>query len=1090
MADLKKLLTEYPDQAKTFVDQYGRKVDENGNPIESSSIDPEIPFLSTALSAPMLGSYTEASDKLDRMRSVMDRYNRMKESSMASKSFMDLVKENPELKLKAEQAAAKNPEFKKLLESSNRKLFNPAFTERYVSAVESMSDSPLMKRLKEAKAFLGKGVESASEMISPVTSRISKVVEPVASVAGKAADVVNKIPYAGGLAKWTARGAAPGLEAYLAKKDYNKGKYVSAAGHGLSAAGSGLLMVPHPYAKMAGAGLLGIGTGIGLSTDDEPESATSFTDSDIEKAKQVSKSESQYGRILNALEDEYENEGAKPSPSPASDFADEKMPELPEEKAPSPVPSPMPSPTPSPTPAPSIQLSGARKPSSISDKLMDVIGMPSAYAEDTAPIAASSPQPTAEPAPGPTPPAAKKKVKDRAYYKNYATAMATKTGVNPALFLSIFPVESGWNMDTTLENPEPGELGAGNAVGPAQIMPGTAADFVNRAANQKYESPEVQAHVQGLVNNLKSKINFTPYQNAWNEIQELKRKKIKPSAEQEKRLADLTNHLKARLKELKPEEHLALSAGILKLKSLDFNLDALNPDKKTNSYIPGTRSEETHGQRLRRSYTGIPKNPEELKKSYDYLDKTEQYYRQERDLQNEFNREEEKEVIGPDGKPKKIRVRVHSDIALPYGSGLEALVGQSEEDNQVAKASTTKDNIPEGKPSSEERKPVTLDEVDSTPLTSGEKNIIEEDGYPSDIKEILMQSREEDKDRRLRDLMVLRNYLQSGTMAQIGKGLQLMASGVVGAGPKKPFITVPKLEGMETWDTIAKEGEKGVAASELMNKFAQRSPSSLPSRRMQNMYISMLKRRGKPLDAKGIEVIKAMSAEELEKQMELEKTLLKDDSSIFGKTLDRQFKVQKQAQARSSKVLDPIIQKVTGSKTLEDTIAKVESGELTDSKVIARQLSNDLAALLLPVGVKLGVTAQEEAQINTARTKFENFKNFFDSSEIRGVIPKAYLDQMKVELKIFKDRYLDLFKRSAEGLKKEFHGLPEEYHDISDNVIDARTQAILGDAASPPQTQQVSKPFGLTEEQRKRYEELKAKQEGRYEEWKAKQEGR
>jgi hypothetical protein len=256
------------------------------------------------------------------------------------------------------------------------------------------------------------------------------------------------------------------------------------------------------------------------------------------------------------------------------------------------------------------------------------------------------------------------------------------------------------------------------------------------------------------------------------------------------------------------------------------------------------------------------------------------------------------------------------------------------------------------------------------------------------------------------------------------------------------------------------------------------------------MYISMLKRRGKPLDAKGIEVIKAMSAEELEKQMELEKTLLKDDSSIFGKTLDRQFKVQKQAQSRSSKVLDPIIQKLTGSKTLEDTIEKVESGELTDSKVIARQLSNDLAALLLPVGVKLGVTAQEEAQINTALTKFKNLQNFFDSDEIVGVIPKAYLDQMKVELQIFKARYLDLFKRSAEGLKKEFHGLPEEYHDISDNVIDARTQAILGDAASSPQTRQVSKPFGLTEEQTKRYEELKAKQEGRYEEWKAKQEGR
>jgi hypothetical protein len=1094
MADLKKLLTEYPDQAKTFVDEYGRKVDENGNPIESSSIDPEMPFLSTALSAPMLGSYTEASDKLDRMRSVMDRYNRIKESSMASKSFLDMISENPKLKEKVELAASKNPGFAKILKNNPPRLSDPAHTKEFLSAVERMSDTPLMKRLKEAKTFLGKGVESASEMISPFTSGISKVVEPVASVAGKAADVVGKIPYVGGATKLATRGAAPLLETGLAASDFSKGKYVSAAGHGLSALGAGAMMIPHPYAKMAGAGLLGIGTGIGLSADDEPESQTQVED-DADKAKQLRKANDESNIILNDLKNQYEDDAeVAPSPVPASEFADEKMPELPVEEVPSPIPSPtpsptpspMPSPTPSPTPAPSIQLSGARKPSSISDKLMDVIGMPSAYAEDTAPIAASTaPSPEPSPVPSPTPsPAAKKKPKDKAYYKNYAVAMANKSGVYPPLFLSIIPVEGGWNMDTKLENPERGKTpGSGNAIGPTQIMPGTIADFANRAAKQKYETPEIQAHVQGLVDKLNSKINFGPYQNALNEIRELKRKKIEPTKEQLARLESLADNVKARMKEFKPEDHLAFSAAIIKLKSLDNGLDAMNPEKLTGSIKPGTRRFETHGERNRRSYTGLPTNEKDLKKSYQYLDDTEPYYQKEKELYERYNKIEPE--LNEKGQPTGRKLRVRSDIAVPYGSGLEVDSEESPENKQEALAEKSK-------APAVSKAPVTMQDIDSTPLTPEEQGSLDKDGYPSDIIDILKQSKEEDKDRRLRDLMVLRNYLQSGTTAQIGKGLQLMASGIVGAGPNKPFVTVPKLEGMETWDTLAKEGEKGVAASELMSKFAERSPSSLKSKRMQNTFISAMKRwyPEKELSKQDIDVIKSMSADEVEKQMEMEKGFAKQESSLFGKTLDRKFKVQKQAQSRTKSALDPIIQRLQGAKTLDTTIKEVYDGDIVDASNIARQISTDLGALLLPPGVKLGVTQQEEAQIKTFETMINKWRNYFNSDEIVGVLPSAYMPQLVKELKLFKDRYKDLLQRTGNGLKKEFYGLPEEYHEISDQAIQARVDPEVTQSYFVDSILQPSKPVKMTEEQIKRYEELMAKKEGRYEEWKAKQEGR
>ena len=83
------------------------------------------------------------------------------------------------------------------------------------------------------------------------------------------------------------------------------------------------------------------------------------------------------------------------------------------------------------------------------------------------------------------------------------------------------------------------------------------------------------------------------------------------------------------------------------------------------------------------------------------------------------------------------------------------------------------------------------------------------------------------------------------------------------------------------------------------------------------------------------------------------------------------------------------------------------------------------------------------------------------------------------ELKLFKDRYKDLLQKTGNGLKKEFYGLPEEYHEISDQAIQARVDPEVTQSYFVDSILQPSKPVKMTEEQIKRYEELKAKSEGR-----------
>jgi len=1141
MADLKKLLQQYPNEVETFIDQFGNKVDKYGNPIsENSDFELDSPEIGAGLAA---SSAIPSYKKADKTLSAIDRLKEMQASkaareaveSRAGKSFIDVLQDSPELSKRAEQAALKNPRFGQMLKSGAGAISNPKHTQKFIEALDRMvpeeeffrMTNPYLAKLKDIKTMLTKGTETAAEAISPYTSGAAKFASkmPGAKMAGKLATKAGK--YAG------PAGAAYGL--YEAKQDLDKGRYMNVAGHGLTTLGGLGMALPHPLAKLTGAGLAGLGTGVLLSSEEEPEMPQQSAD---KQTRQLLKEKDQEADvILQNLKNEYESD--EPQYSVAPSFEYEKIPEISAE------PSPTPSPTPAPTPSPKEESISGR----IKDKLMDVMGMPSAYAEEmtpaTAPIPAldqekdkiqtlplkpgtepkiqnlplksgeapteitplaktppappmasptpvrthyapllpgmtadipastkpsvaapvmqPSPELSPEPSPEITPEdqvaATPKKKKDKTYYKNYGMAISSKTGLHPAFLPALIQVESSGRMDPTLENPQAGKkVGEGNAVGPVQIMPGTVADFVNRAAKQHYETPGVQNQINKVIDNLTSKINFEPYQRVFNEVRQLERKGIKPSQEQIQTLASLTNDLQQNIKKLSPEEHIEIAAGILKSKATEYGLDAMNPDKPTKSLIPGTRAYETHGQRLIRSYIGIGKNPKALEESYNYLAAVTPHFERERKIYDEFSKIEDE--LDEKGQPTGRKIRVHSDMALPYGQGL---LGDSPEAEEAAKNAEAPP--PFGPP-------ITLEDLDNSPDEQTKE-------YPNNILEILKSSKEEDKQRKIRDLMVLQNYLQGGSIAQMGKGLQLAASGLVGSGPKKPYVTVPELKGIETWDTLGKEGEKGIAAAELMSKFGDKSPSSLASKRMQNYYVSAMRRLhpDKPLSKQDIDIIKSMSKEDLEKELEREKEFAKYETSLFGKNLDRKFKVQKQAQSRSKAVLDPIIQRLQGAKTLDEVVAKVESGELVDSRQISRQITTDLAALLLPPGVRLGVTGQDKAEIDTMNSRIKRLQNFFDSDEIRGTIPKPeYLNQIKQEIDLFRKRYQQLLKDSAEGLKKEFYGLPQDYHNVSDTVVDSRVQQYLDEQyeTKPP----TSSPVGRIVEAAKedgggKYEKIK-----------------
>jgi len=117
------------------------------------------------------------------------------------------------------------------------------------------------------------------------------------------------------------------------------------------------------------------------------------------------------------------------------------------------------------------------------------------------------------------------------------------------------------------------------------------------------------------------------------------------------------------------------------------------------------------------------------------------------------------------------------------------------------------------------------------------------------------------------DLFALKSALMGESEANVAKGMALMASGIIGAGPKKSFVTVPKLEGIENFDALGKQGKTQLEANEVMYKLLSRSPASEKSRRLQDYYIDTRQKRGKSVNEK---TIRGLSADELSELIKLE----------------------------------------------------------------------------------------------------------------------------------------------------------------------------------------------------------------------------
>ena len=129
------------------------------------------------------------------------------------------------------------------------------------------------------------------------------------------------------------------------------------------------------------------------------------------------------------------------------------------------------------------------------------------------------------------------------------------------------------------------------------------------------------------------------------------------------------------------------------------------------------------------------------------------------------------------------------------------------------------------------------------------------------------------KNLREKELAALKQFEQGGIDANLGKAAQLIASGIIGssAGKKGGYMTLPELQGKETWDSLGKQGERKIASLEYMKKLEEGSPTSIPSRQAQDYYIDFLKSvRGQALDKNTIKTIRGLPADRLEDMMKYE----------------------------------------------------------------------------------------------------------------------------------------------------------------------------------------------------------------------------
>ena len=172
---------------------------------------------------------------------------------------------------------------------------------------------------------------------------------------------------------------------------------------------------------------------------------------------------------------------------------------------------------------------------------------------------------------------------------------------------------------------------------------------------------------------------------------------------------------------------------------------------------------------------------------------------------------------------------------------------------------------------------------------------------------------DESANEKMMNLMTMQNLLRSQSMTPFLKGMQLAASGIVGAGPKKPFITVPKLEGAETFADLERAPASMLLMQKQMKEDKFEDPTSNVSKAYRKYASETLKRLDDKFDASKLEGLSANSIKTLlpmglkEESLFLKK--LKDEASKgeVSKRMDDAF---------TNRQLKPLADELSGKSGL------------------------------------------------------------------------------------------------------------------------------------------------------------------------------
>jgi hypothetical protein len=600
-----------------------------------------------------------------------------------------------------------------------------------------------------------------------------------------------------------------------------------------------------------------------------------------------------------------------------------------------------------------------RKPSGLGDKLMDIVGLPSAYAAD-------------KPRKGEVPMFGQKTKKSKVpkhLMQNMVYSEAVKNKIPPALLLGLIEHESA-GFD--LSNPNVTLNKKSTARGLGQI---TAPTF-----------EEVKKHFPEF-----RKMKHTDLSNLSNA----------PS---------LRNQIKASVAVLKVK---AREAGI------KWNEKNLNDPKVQNILMKryfGNKNEQKNIE-----YAGLvtPKVQRYQSLMNKYEEKRKQNAAPKKESQSLLDR-----VLGGmsavarEGRPLP-EPKSTGMASLPFGPDVEG------EDVQLA----SMDNPVSDEQSKIDEEINLLDQQ----IKSLEEPVEPKEEESSTIR-LMQRLQEEGNEEKANKLMAMQNLLRAQSMTPIMKGMALAASGIVGAGPKKPFVTVPKLEGMETFDQLERAPASQLAMQKMLSEDKYEDPNSAVSEAYRKYAGEVLKKvdsnfdesRLAGLSANSIKTLLPMGIKEdslLLRKLGMEGRKEKEQLATTLKQEKENRMLKKEAVAKFDRDTKDEKTKINGAIQAKALIKKIRETDpkdrLTASKNMRNTLTLEALRLATPAGLNVLAGDRAAAAIDTLYGDVKDKIGYLFSMPTE-TITDEYLDQLTTEIDLLKNKYKEFFVKKTNSILEAY----------------------------------------------------------------------